>query len=79
MLGSRGFDKVLLICSSGGISDGHRLEPLLTAGCRRQNENENREVTKMDKRENRIIETCCLIAVPVSMALTMVLAQLILG
>lgn len=70
---------MLLICSTGGISDRLRLEPLPKAARRRQNENAKREPAKMDKRENKIIETCCLIAVPVSMALTMVLAQLILG
>lgn len=33
----------------------------------------------MDKRQNIIVETCCLIAVPASMVLTIVIAQMILG
>ncbi|ESY71129.1 hypothetical protein X742_01145 [Mesorhizobium sp. LNHC232B00] len=37
------------------------------------------EAPHMDKRQNRIVEACCFIAVPASMLLTIVLARMILG
>jgi hypothetical protein len=72
---------VLLICSSAFISDSSRAGPLPTTVYQGQYDPPTtRGVTKVDKRPNtKTLELYGLLAVPLSLLITVLIARMILG